>query len=173
MGKIADWPHGACLRTDIAFVGLNDKFDRIARMQTVKISVDNAVAMKIDQALIGGHDLAVSLIVLDFGDLALERSFMCLHITADLVLPAFQFLRHRGKRIAHSHPQVFMSGSILLIEVYHKFGTGHAHLDGDLLKVTSALAAVWRPDIDVKTCYTVIKGFQMSGLFCDKRLDFV
>jgi len=89
----SDGAHGTGLRAFLALASLNHQFDWVVDLQVGEISVDDAVLVEIDEAVIRCGNLAVSLAGIKLGDTPLEW-----RLAAPFILPRQDGVSELGAR---------------------------------------------------------------------------
>jgi len=131
--------------------------------QHVKITFDQAVAMKVDELAIGGLDSSEIVVRVEFNDPSMCRRLMRLDL-ALLVAGVFLDLATHGvKGIANGNINVAVSAMLVRFTACHQFPLRHLDVDADVVMIALVMVPVQGFYRDTATHDVLVK---ISQLFC-------
>ena len=168
---LADDHHGARLGSLVAHL-LGEAYLR-ADLELVEISVDDAVAMKIDESPIGRDELAVVHVGEELGDAAMGRHLVTLDLASLTPDEVLQLPPHRVEGVSRRHEDILvgMVGRAGVID--DEIFPGHPDFDGNLVQLALVVMTMRRLDGYAAPHDLVGKPLKALSLFPNPRFDRV
>lgn len=157
---LADDVNGARLGTLVAFIFGNGDANFTADLEFVECNIDDAVAVEINLAAVGGLDEAVTLLGEKLGHPAMGRRHVCLGGTLPTVDMILESTLYGIESVADGDIDVLMGVMFMGFAIDHDFGPGNREIDADVVKLSLVMVPMRRLDDDMASGDTIEELFE-------------